>query len=55
MNSPDEQWLHRTAWRERAAYQTASRNGAVAFWVGVLILVGLFYVSVISAVVDVMN
>lgn len=55
MNRPDEQWLERTAWRERMAFQTASRNGAVAIWVGILVLIGLFYVSAISAVVDVMN
>lgn len=46
MSSFGDEWQRRTAWKDRAAYRAKSRNGAVAFWLGVAILLGLLYFSV---------
>jgi hypothetical protein len=39
-------------WKDRAAYRVRSRNGAVAFWLGVGILLGLLYSTVFGWVLS---
>jgi hypothetical protein len=46
VSSFGDEWQRRTAWKDRAAYRAKSRNGAVAFWLGVAILLALLYGSV---------
>lgn len=50
MSSLGDQWAQRTGWKAREAYRAASRNGAVAFWLGAIILLGLFYSAVFSII-----
>lgn len=46
MSSFGDDWQQRTVWKDRAAYRVKSRNGAVAFWLGAGILLGLLYSTV---------
>ena len=51
MNSLDNKW-RRTALSDRGAYRSSSRNGAVAIWLGITILLGLFYSSLFTLIVN---
>ena len=46
MSSFGDEWNGESRGSDRAAYRVKSRNGAVAFWLGVGIMLGLLYTSV---------
>lgn len=51
MSSFGDEWAQRTGWKKRVAYRVASRNGAIAFWVGAAILIALFYTALFELIV----